>query len=275
LITAAQYSGASSRAIKRDEKLNDLQSFAIRAFALLMPVKALDTLLAIKVINLMPGLRQSDRRVGAALIEHYNRKTGRCDPGIGRLADVLGLSSRTIIRSTQLLEARHLFRKVRHGGYSNRNSYEPNWPRFVELERAWRDKLQENARARRIKMSLATGQESHPPGDKAVTQTCIDNKLHQQTCSKGHPKEVIGRARSTPSPPASRAGSRSADAAHTEAERRWSNELFTAYGSLPITYAEVIEAITPEIQSAATDAEIKTRGGGLVFIRHKLKLWGR
>jgi hypothetical protein len=273
LITAAQYSGTSSRAIKRDEKLNALQSFTIRAFALLMPVKALDTLLAIKVINLMPGLRQSDRRVGAALIEHYNRKTGRCDPGIGRLAEVLGLCTRTIIRSTQALETCRLFRKVRHGGYSNRNSYEPNWARFAELERAWRDKLQENARARRIKMSPATGQESHPPRDRAVTQTCIDNKLHQQTCSKGHSKEVIRRATTESSLPTSRPGNRSADAARTEAERRWSGDVVAKFSSMPITHAEVIEAITPEIQSAATDAEMKRRGGGFAYIQRTLKLW--
>jgi predicted transcriptional regulator len=92
-----------------------------------MPVRPLDTLIAIKVINLMPGLRQSDRRVGATLIEHFNRRTGRCDPGLNRLAEMLGLCVRTIIRSTQRLETVGLFRKVRHGGYSNRNSYEPNW----------------------------------------------------------------------------------------------------------------------------------------------------
>jgi hypothetical protein len=240
-----------------------------------MSVKPLDTLIAIKVINLIPGVTASARRVGVTLIEHYNRRTGRCDPGIERLAELLGCCTRTIIRATDRLERTRLFRKVRHGGYSNRNSYEPNWALFTELERAWRDKLQESARLRRMKMSPATGQERHLSGDKAVTQTCIDNKLHHETYSKGHPKEVIGRTWSESSLVSLRAVNRPADAARTEAERRWSGDLYAMFRSMPVTYAEVMEAITPEIQSAATDAEIKTRGGGIGFIRHKLKLWDR
>ena len=102
-----------------------------------MPVRPLDTLIAIKVINLMPGLRQNDRRVGATLIEHFNRRTGRCDPGLNRLAEMLGLCVRTVIRSTQRLETVGLFRKVRHGGYSNRNSYEPNWARIANSPKLW------------------------------------------------------------------------------------------------------------------------------------------
>src|SRR4051812_48497456 len=99
-----------------------------------MAVKGLDTLLAIKVINLVPDLRPSDRRVGVALIEHYNRRTGRCDPGLERIATLLSISTRTVIRSTERLHVMGLFHKVRHGGWSNRNSYKPNWVRFAELD---------------------------------------------------------------------------------------------------------------------------------------------
>jgi hypothetical protein len=113
------------------------------------------------VINLMPGLRQSDRRLAVALIEHFNRKTGRCDPGIDRLANLLGYCERTVIRATQKPEKAGLFRKVRHGGYSNRNKYEPNWSRFAELETAWRAKLKAAQSHERLACHL------HP--DKRVT----------------------------------------------------------------------------------------------------------
>jgi biotin operon repressor len=111
----------------------------------IMAIRPIDTLLAIKVINLMPGLRQSDRQVGVTLIEHFNRRTGRCDPGIKRIASLLGYCERTVIRSIQRLEAAGLFLKTRHGGYSNRNRYEPNWPRFAEHEAAWKTKLRKSA----------------------------------------------------------------------------------------------------------------------------------
>ena len=118
-----------------------------------MPVKPLDTLLAIKIINVMPGLRLSDCRVGALLIEHYNRESGRCDPGIERMSALLGLSTRTVMRAIKRLEAAGLFKKVRHGGYSHRNSYVPNWSRFAGLLDAWNERLKLAANSRGTKLS--------------------------------------------------------------------------------------------------------------------------
>jgi hypothetical protein len=42
-------------------------------------IQPLDTLLAVKALAVAPDLKATDRRVGAALIEHFNRKTGQCD----------------------------------------------------------------------------------------------------------------------------------------------------------------------------------------------------
>jgi hypothetical protein len=234
-----------------------------------MAVKALDTLLAIKVINLVPGLRQSDRRVGVALIEHFNRKTGRCDPSLGRIAGLLGYCTRTIIRSTQKLESIGLFQKVRHGGYTNRNSYEPNWPRFAELETAWKEKLLQNARSRQSGLSPAPGQPSHVADDKHVTQTCSTNQS-QSTCSSGRPNkrmEAVEIRSNTNS-----FGKRSADAARDEAEGRWCRELNDRFRSKSVTYAEIIRAITPDIKDAATEAEFKQRGAGIAYVIKELKL---
>jgi len=55
-----------------------------------MAVKQLDTLLAIKVLSYAPGLTANARAVGALLIDRYNRKTGRCDPGLEGIARPLG-----------------------------------------------------------------------------------------------------------------------------------------------------------------------------------------
>src|SRR5438094_10256007 len=106
-----------------------------------MAIRRLDTLLALKVLTLVPDLNASDRRVAGVLLEHFNRSTGQCDPGLQRMAVLLGLSTRTVIRANERLETAGLFKKTRHGGYSHRNSYDPNWARFQELEIAWREKF--------------------------------------------------------------------------------------------------------------------------------------
>jgi biotin operon repressor len=239
-----------------------------------MAIRPIDTLLAIKVINLMPGLRQSDRQVGVTLIEHFNRRTGRCDPGIKRIASLLGYCERTVIRSIQRLEAAGLFLKTRHGGYSNRNSYEPNWSRFAEHEAAWKAKLQKSASLRPAPLSPASGQSSHADGDSRVPQTYQAN-LQQLTCANGRPKEAGSKAhRIAGFGVAVRDGNASADAARVEAERRWSDALLRRYASTPITYGEVIELIDEATAKAATDAEMGCRGAGLASIIRKFKLEG-
>jgi hypothetical protein len=227
-----------------------------------MVVKGLDTLLAIKVINLIPDLRPSDRRVGAALIEHYNRRTGRCDPGLERIAALLGISTRTVIRSTERLNAMKLFHKVRHGGWSNRNSYEPNWTRFAELDAAWGRKFKAQSNRWQTKMSPSTSQSSHLDGDISVPQTCIDN-LNKQTCSSGRPKEEKRKAfvRRNLEPIAN--VTKPGYVALVAAERRWANALHQRFVSLPVTYGDVIAAIDTKMQAEANEAEMRCHGAGL------------
>jgi hypothetical protein len=234
-----------------------------------MRIKPLDTLLAIKVINLTPGLVPSDRLVAATLIEHFNRRTGRCDPGIERIADLLGICTRTVMRSTRRLQVAGLFKKDRHGGYSNRNSYAPNWTRFAELELAWRSKMQESSRSRRTEMSPEIGHPSHVAGDISVTQTCSSNRFNK-TYSNGHPKEE--ECKTAIAKPSAVDDRTAAAPARIEAERRWSNDLHRAFSALPVTYAEIIEAIDEAIRSTATEAELRSRGGGLRFICDRLRL---
>jgi hypothetical protein len=234
-----------------------------------MPINPLDTLLAIKVLGLVEGLGANDRRVAAILIEHFNRKTGRCDPGIARISELLGISERTVIRANQRLEASGLFRKVRHGGYGNRNSYQPVWSRFAEYQASWQAKMQYRSKSRMTASSSAMRQGCHIQHDNAVTQTYSTNPS-QLTCSSGLPKKQVNESNARPIASLSSKGSSAA--ARDEAERRWNRELDERFRSKPVTYAEIIEAITPAIQNAATDAELKRRGAGIACIIKELKL---
>jgi predicted transcriptional regulator len=236
-----------------------------------MAMRPIDTLLAIKVVGLIEGLNTSDRRVAVLLLEHFNRKTTRCDPGLARIAGLLGICERTVIRSVQRLERVGLFHKVRHGGYGNRNSYKPVWSRFEPYEGSWREKLTRKANSRGAPLSPETRQPCHVEDDSDVTQTYRIKNLHQETCVKGLPKE---EKRENPRAASRGAlfGNRSVDAAKAEAERRWTNDLHKQFCKMPITYGEVIDAITLEIQLAATDAELRRRGGGLAHIFRQLRL---
>jgi hypothetical protein len=235
-----------------------------------MAISPLETLLALKAINLLPGLNSNDRRIGVALIEHFNRKTGRCDPGLGRIAALLGISKRTVIRSIHRLESVGLFKKTRHGGHFNRNSYEPIWPRFRAILALWDVRLRGTPSAKLTTMSPAARQDCHLGDDDPVTQTCTIN-LPKETY-RGPPRKKGERAvLSTSAQPAVH-GKRSRDAAESAAERRWTSRLHEQFVSKPVTYGEIIELITPELQSAATKAEMRRAGTGLEYVLKQLGL---
>jgi predicted transcriptional regulator len=235
-----------------------------------MPVKPLDSLLAIKVVSLLPDLRPSDRRVATLIIEHYRRRDGRCDPGIERLSNLLGLSSRTVFRSLKRLEAARLIKRIRHGGYSGKNKYVPNWARFAELSIAWNDRLQLAAKSRLANLSPSERHSSHVDPDSSVTQTYKAN-LHKQTYRDSRGSTGIP---ATPTVPKTNlvVSVNSADAATAAAERRWTSALHQRFSSMPVTYGDILEAISPDMREAATEAEMNNRGAGLHCILRALKI---
>lgn len=222
-------------------------------------VQPLETLLAAKMLSLHEGLINSDRRVGCILLEHFNRQTGRCDPGIERLAQLSGLHERTVMRAIVRLVRLKLFVKVRHGGYSNRNRYEPNWALFAELRRRWKASFSKNARATRE--SGVSGQGCHVPDDCGVTQTYSSNPL-KQTYLNGSAKKKKER------PNTEAFSQSSADASRIAAQRRWDKDLLDHFRGQPNEYSKAVEAIDSGLSDQATDAEFKQRGAGIDVILH-------
>jgi predicted transcriptional regulator len=233
-----------------------------------MAIRPLTTLLAHKAIALASGLTESDRMVACAIVEHFNRETSQCDPGIDRLAGLTQFNRRTVIRATNRLHRRGLIRKRRHGGYLNRNSYEPAWERLTELLAEWEQQFRRKAGNRSTThMSPAKRQGCHLQGDTDVTQTCITN-LSQETYSKRTPEKRLEVEQ------VSRPSTASATAVRAAAERRWHDALLRKHRERPVTYAGFVEAIDDELREAATDAELKQPGSGLSYIEGRLKLSG-
>lgn len=252
-----------------------------------MFVEKLDTLLAYKAISLSAALSNTEKRVAAALIASFNCRTAQCDPSLGRIAKLLGVHRRTVIRALPKLETSGMFRKVRHGGKSHRNSYEPAWSRFRELDAQWKARFSEDKRARDTNLSLLQRQKCHLGDDEAVTQTLIRNQSEEtypKTSASRKPKAQnssngwegharVGRAS------APRAGfhnrrtqtsSLAFAAARAAAERRWSTALHLHLAATPTEYGIAIETIDEALRGHATDAEMKRHGAGLAIVLTEL-----
>ena len=78
--------------------------------------------IAFKAIALS-DLPTSHKQVAAALLDHFNRTNGRCDPSMGTLAFVLNLSRRSVVRALSRLVREGLFHSEKHGGNFYCNQY--------------------------------------------------------------------------------------------------------------------------------------------------------
>jgi hypothetical protein len=246
----------------------------------------LDILIAFKSISLAPDLTDTEKRVAAAIIDHYNKNTTQCDPSLDTLATLLGVHRRTVIRAVNRLVSLKFFRRVRHGGKYHRNFYEPIWSRFREVEAEWqRRRRTHSQRFCGQKMSPWQGQPEHSAGGDDVTQTNPTN-ISTETSSGGSIRNDSQGQRSSDVPkraaekeqcstirhpnrqmfPVKQTSSR--DAAYGSAERRWNIELQERYLPSSEVYGEIIDKIDEAMKAAATEAEMQCRGNG---VRHILK----
>jgi predicted transcriptional regulator len=235
----------------------------------MLPQK-LDTTLAHKGIALCADLSGTDKRVAAAIIDSFNHKTGQCDPGFGRLAHLLCISRRTVIRAIKKIESVGIIRRIRHGGKSHRNCYLPNWIRFREIEAAWNARQKTRHWQSASNLSPLNHEKCHLAGVQGVTQTIPNNQSNSLT------RPRLATQASTKPSDASNAlsvadrQSKKPKISHgpalAAAERRWSTDLHNRYSQNHHIYAQIIEAIDLDMQKAATQAEVRRRGAGLRHI---------
>jgi len=183
-------------------------------------------LIAFKAIALDRTLSAMEKSVAVAILDSFNRKTAQCDPSFDRIAHLLGISRRSVIRAVKTLVARRFLLRDRHGGNSHRNSYMPNWARLEEIEAAWsarkHTKHWGNSGAN---LSPSRRQRCHLAGDAAVTQTFISN-LSKET---SHP----GDAKTAPPSPSPRDGSKGSAVGSVGQGRRSTTNSFPNAGNHP------------------------------------------
>jgi hypothetical protein len=238
-----------------------------------MQIRPIDTLLALKALCIAPRLTSNQRRVGAGLIEHYNRRTGQCDPGHGRLAKLFDIDKRTAMRATQGLVAHGLFEKLRHGGRSSRNFYVPVWSRFQDICAVWDERFRNRRSGPVTEMARVERQSCHLASAVIVTQTYQSN-LQSKTCDGLPRKQKEVTARSLAAPPPRSRSPRPSDTAQAAAERRWYTALHDRFSSSPDDYGQAIAAIDQKMQIAATAVEMKKHGAGIAYILEQLRIQG-
>lgn len=142
-----------------------------------------DVMFAHMALHLATGLSPSARRVGAAIIEHYNKKTGQCDPSIERLARMLGIDRATVMRATgELCEADGLFERVTHGGRSHRTAYLPRWDRLNAIVDDWDLRMKDGSSPRKVaELRRSRLQDCDVEGRKNATQTDRRNRQKEPT----------------------------------------------------------------------------------------------
>lgn len=248
-----------------------------------------NTLIAHKAISLSEELSGTEKRVAAVIVDHFNRKTGQCDPALDSIAKLLGVSRRTIIRAIGTLVRKGYFQKTRHGGKFHRNSYLPIWSRFQANETKWNEKRRATRRTLGSKrVSPLQGQTCQPAGDADVTQTCFMNPLNETLLASQAIKrtETLNKriVRKGLSNEGSMAASHtvakerfhvksanSRDAARDAAERRWTIALTKLYATVPELFALIIDAIDAPLSEAATELELHRCGSGLQFVLDALR----
>jgi DNA-binding transcriptional MocR family regulator len=248
-----------------------------------------DTFIAHKAINLADDLAGTERRVAAAIIDHYNRKTGQCDPSLDSIAKLLGVSRRTVIRAIGALVQKGYFRKTRHGGKFHRNSYLPIWSRFHAKETKWKERRAMASRTFECaRVSPLQGQTCPLAGDADVTQTFLSNPLNETLPGPGPENETQMPNERIARKGLSREDSREVSysvarerfhvksrssriAVFDAAERRWAAALAAMYQNTPAIHAALIDAIDQNLSNAATALEMQKHGSGLHYILEALR----
>jgi hypothetical protein len=238
----------------------------------------LDVLFAFKAIALTEELTGAEKRVAAAIVDSFNYRTTQCDPSLNRVAHLLGISRRTVIRAVVRLERLRFLLKKRHGGHSLRNSYEPNWVRYREIESTWSSrKRTKHWKSAATEVSPYQSQTRHLDSGADGTQTCLINQSKQAVCIGTTSNEChsVGKGQGSGRSKSSREGvsdtKRSLHPSRTAAERRWNADLNERFVGDPEVYAALIGAIDADMQIAATDAELHGLGGGLLYILHNAR----
>lgn len=229
-------------------------------------------------------LSSAAKAAAAAILEHLNWTNGRCDPGLHRIADVAGYSRSNVHAGiTQLAEAGLLSVASYGSRSSHRNAYAFNWDELGRLYQVMALKLRPGP-SRKQDGAQSRSQDSDLPEIRTQTLTTnpeieplVRNSSSRAAQTQGNNRQAekneqrqrqLFLTHVVPGGKADATTGRQQAAANAAAEARWDRDLrqrlsLEAYGS-------AVEAITPALQQAATEAELRKRGSGFDLLVSEL-----
>jgi hypothetical protein len=256
-----------------------------------VPSKSYDIISALKAIALSPA-SSAAHRVAGALLDHFNRKTGQCDPSVERLAWLLEIDTKTVKTATSQLCALGLFKKSSHGGYGHRASYSPQWQEYNRLMDAWQAKMKsKTTRANGVKTPpsddgengaetpSSTGRKHPFKGGENAPQTYSSNQSNKPTRPSSPPNSVAENVvpmRSARPSYGLRRGREGQSPSHSQvareqAAKRWNNDMMSRCG---MAYGKFVDWVSPEAGDMATDAEMRRRGAGAALLCEQMHAAG-
>lgn len=241
----------------------------------------------------LADLTSNERRVAFAILDHYNKRNGRCDPSGERLATLLDMDRTSVVKAAaRLCKVFGLFEKVSHGGHNHCASYRPQWHRYREIMAAWNAKARGRERpANVVKTPQATWRNHHTERGENATQTDLINRIdkygdsgraapsteppadyaRQDQRSQARVETVNGLLRGSLKQPNGARSPSHANAARQQAERRLDADLI----SLGLhAHADAMNRMDESTQADAVDAEMHRRGAGLALLQERLGLGG-
>jgi hypothetical protein len=196
------------------------------------------------------------KTIASHLMEHFNLRTGRCDPGQTRLAQKAGIDVRSVRRVIDdHLVASGLFVVVRHGGHGHRNAYLPCWPELIRLAA-----LGENG----------SGQKSPAEQDENVRQNLLrkpDSDSMVGRASRGKRSAAPDRRQMTMVMPITGGRGKAEEAVRAKLNRQMQAH-FTAV-HIPDDRPAFVRDMTASTSAnweAAIAAEMAKAGGGLPLL---------
>lgn len=154
--------------------------------------KKLDIILALKAIALADNATASEKRIAAALLDHFNRKTGRCDPSYETIAAILSINVRTVGRGITKFAKIDFFKVITHGGVRQCNSYQPNWPLFRIKEAEWTRKRREHSNRFKAPEMSCSSRQDRPVGEGQIAlQTCSNNTIPLISSAQEGPQNIL------------------------------------------------------------------------------------
>ncbi len=264
-------------------------------------LKPNDILFAFKALGLA-DVSSAAHRVGNALIDHYNRRTGQCDPSVGRLAHLLGIDQKTVKTATAQLCDEGLFTKISHGGGGHRASYAPQWAKYTKIVREWDAKMRgedpdtngaktppsddgskgaktppSDDGSKGAKTPHQRGRKRPFKGGENAPQTNIRNQsykpIHPSQASYSTAENVVPTRSERPlhglwkgNNPKSPSHSL---VAREQAAKRWDLEIRNRCGST-FAYGRFLEWITEDVSEMATEAEMSRRGAGAALLVERM-----